>query len=482
MADSIKKQTLSGIKWSAIESYANQGIQFLLGLIMARLLLPSDYGIIGMVAIFFAVSQSFVDSGFGEALIRKQDRTEVDFSTMFYFNIFVAALCYVILFFIAPYIAIFFKEPILTDVVRVVGITVIINSFKIIQTTKFTIEVNFKSIAKASLISRLISGVLGVFFAYTGHGLWSLVYQNIIASVLDVCLLWKISNWRPQWKFSWKSLTNMFSYGSKILASGLIHTLYININTLCIGKFYSPADLGYYSRGCQFPQLLGQNFTSVVQRVTFPILAKIQDDDDRLVGVYRKYIKLVSMFLIFALMLLVALGKPLVLVLLSDTWSDAVIYLQIFAFAMMTDHVTQLNLNLLKVKGRSDLILKLEIVKKTISFVILIAAIPLGVLAICISKVVYSQIATFINTYYSGKLFGLSYASQIKDFLPYVMLSIISCAPTFVLSFTGISNTILLIGGVLISPLLYLGMLYLSRDSVFIEFCIPVLKKVFKHK
>lgn len=481
MGDSIREKSLSGIKWSAVESYASQGIQFLLGLIMARLLLPSDYGLIGMVAVFFAVAQTFVDSGFGEALIRKLDRSEVDFSTVFYFNIIVSIICYGLLYLIAPFIADFFNEPILKDIVRVVGLTVIINSFKVVQTAKFTIDVDFKAIAKATIISNLISGVIGIFLAYQGAGVWALVYQNLLSCILNVIILWYISRWRPRLIFSNESFKELFNYGSKILGAGLLHTLYVNVNTLCIGKFYTPADLGYYTRGCQFPQLLGQNFTSVVQRVTFPILAKIQNDDKRLVEIYRKYIRLMSLVLIFALMLLAALGKPLIGLLLGSKWLEAVIFLQIFSFAMMTDHVTQINLNLLKVKGRSDLLLKLEIVKKSVSLLILFASIPLGVVAICFSKVIYSQVATYINTYYTGKLFGLTYWEQLKDYAPYFIYSVLACLPAFLLTFCDhLHNIEILLIGISISPVIYFILLKLNRDSIFIEFILPAIRKFTK--
>lgn len=253
MGEGIRDKSIAGIKWSAIESYANQGIKFILSLVMARQLLPSDFGLIGMVAVFFAVTQTFVDSGFGEALIRKRNQSDVDYSTVFYFNIVVSIGCYVVLFFCAPLIALFFEEPILKDLVRVVGLTIIVNSFKVVQTSIFIIDVNFKAIAKATLTSNLISGIIGIILAYHGVGVWALVCQNIIACVLNVIILWIISKWRPLLIFSRESFKDLFNYGSKILGAGLLNTLYQNINTLCIGKFYTPSDLGYYTYGCQFP-------------------------------------------------------------------------------------------------------------------------------------------------------------------------------------------------------------------------------------
>lgn len=481
MGESIRDKSISGIKWSAIESYANQGIQFILGLIMARLLLPSDYGLIGMVAIFFAVAQTFVDSGFGEALIRKLDQSEADYSTVFYFNIFVSIVCYAVLYLFAPLIAIFFDEPILRDLVRVVGLTVIINSFKVVQVARFTIDVNFKAIAKATVISNLISGIVGIALAYHSVGVWALVYQNVLSCILNVMILWYTSKWHPLLIFSWESFKDLFNYGSKILGAGLLHTLYVNINTLCIGKYYTSENLGYYTRGCQFPQLLGQNFTGVVQRVTFPILAKIQNDDKSLIEIYRKYIRLMSLILIFAIMLLAALGKPLIVFLLGSKWMEAVIFLQIFSLAMITDHVTQLNLNLLKVKGRSDLLLKLEIIKKTISLVILFISIPFGVVAICFSKVIYSQIATYINTYYTGRLFGLTYWEQLKDYGPYFLYSVLACFPAHLMTYCRqLGNIIILLIGVVTSIVIYILILRTRKDRIYFEFVEPLFLKLTK--
>ena len=481
MGEGIRDKSVSGIKWSAIESYANQGIQFILGLIMARLLLPSDYGLIGMVAIFFAVAQTFVDSGFGEALIRKLDQSEADYSTVFYFNILVSIVCYAVLYLFAPFIATFFDEPILRDLVRVVGLTVIINSFKVVQVARFTIDVNFKAIAKATVASNLISGVIGITLAYYGVGVWALVCQNVLSCILNVMILWYISKWHPQLIFSWESFKDLFNYGSKILGAGLLHTLYVNVNTLCIGKYYTPSDLGYYTRGCQFPQLLGQNFTGVVQRVTFPILAKIQNDDKRLIEIYRKYIRLMSLILIFALILLATLGKPLIILLLGSKWMEAVIFLQIFSLAMLTDHVTQLNLNLLKVKGRSDLLLKLEILKKIFSLVILFASIPLGVVAICFSKVIYSQIATYINTYYTGKLFGLTYWEQLKDYGPYFLYSVFACFPAYFMTYCHqFGNLMILLIGAVCSIIIYILILRTRKDRIYFEFIEPFILKLIK--
>lgn len=427
----IKQETLSSVKWSAIEKYSVQIVQFLLGIIMARLLTPADFGAIGMIGIFFAISNTFIDSGLNGALIRKLDRTDVDYATMFWFNLAVSIICYVVLFAIAPWVAIFFKMPVLKIVLRIQSVTLIINALATVQSTRLTVALNFRAIAKINLSSSIVSGIAGVCFAYNGCGVFAIVYQTVLYSIINTVVLNIYNRWLPQRIFSIKSFREMFGYGSKMLASGLLNTIYNNLTPIAIGKFYKPSDLGYYNRGTNIATLPVSNINGVLTKVTYPILAQLQNDDEHLIRVYRKYIIITSMLIFFCCTLLASIGKPLVILIYSSKWSECVIFLQIYAFAIMFDHICSINLNLLQVKGRSDLFLKLEIIKKTISTLILFAAIPFGVLAICISKIIYTQIAVFINTYYTGKLFGLGYFTQIKDFSKYFIFSIVTCLPSF---------------------------------------------------
>lgn len=479
MSESLKSQSLSGIKWSAIERFGVQGIQFIIGLILARLLSPSDYGIIGMLAIFMAISQTIIDSGFSKALIQKQDRTEVDFSTAFFFNIVVGIVCYLSLFFSSPFIATFFNEPILKDVLRVLAINLFLNSLAVVPVAKLSIKVDFKTQSKASIISTLLSGTLGIILAYRGVGVWALVAQSVSHSFVNVVLLWGLLKWRPQWQYSWESFKKLFGYGGNVLVAGIISTIYANINTLVIGKFYTPKDLGFFTRGNQFPALLSTNITAILQRVTFPILSKIQDDTQRLISVYREYIKISSLGIFFLLSLLASLGKPLIELLLTDKWLDATIYLQVFCFALMFDHLCQINLNLLYVKGDTKYILRLEIIKKSISFVILLISIPFGVLAICLSQVIYSQIAVYINTYYTGKLYNFGYIKQIKDYLPYLLLAQFACIPSWALQSLDLHPLLILSIGGIISSALYILLLYFKKDEIFNKYIISEIKKQF---
>ena len=471
----LKEKTLSGVKWNAIGRFSTQGVSFVISILLARILTPSDYGVVGMIGIFMAIAQTFIDSGFGSALIRKKDCTDEDFSTAFYFNIVVGVVCYLILFLAAPLIANFFDTPILKDIVRVLSINLFLNSLSIVQTAKLTAAVDFKSQAKVSLVATIVSGCVGLAMAYSGFGVWSLVYQSVSSSAVRTLLLWMITKWKPLRIFSKQSFKYLFGFGSKILSASLLHTIYSNLTTILIGKFYTSKDLGYYSRGESLATLPSSNLTGILQSVTYPILSKMQDDDARLVSVYRKYIRITSMVIFFGMFLMAALAKPLILTLLTDKWLESVIFLQVFCFAYMFDHICQLNLNILYVKGRSDLVLRLEIIKKTISISMIVAAIPFGVLAICISRALYTQIALIINTYYTGKLFGLGYWEQVKDFIRYLVCSLIAVLPAFLLSFTSFPSGIALIVGGCFSCLIY--WVFLHKDESFAELLNMVLKR-----
>lgn len=392
---------------------------------MARLLLPSDYGMIGMLAIFLQLSQTFVDCGFTNALIQRKERTETDFSTVFYCNVLIAVVLYAILFFSAPLIAGFYNLPQLTEVTRVISLNFIFASFSAVHKTKLTINVDFKTQSKASLAAALISGGIGIAAAYTGMGVWALVCQSVLNSLLLTALLCYFVRWRPLLKFSRQSFNSLFSFGSKLMMANFINIIYKNLYTLIIGKRFSAVMLGYYTRAEQFASFPPYNINAVISRVTYPILSSIQDDNRRLADAYRKYIQL-SSFLIFPLMVgLTALAEPVIRLLLTEKWMGIVPLLQILCIAWMYDHISAINLNLLFVKGHSDWALKLEFIKKTIATTILFASIPFGLEGMCWGRVLYSLIATYLNSHYTKSLIGLSFRQQMKDILPSMTLSFV---------------------------------------------------------
>lgn len=419
--------------WSTVERFSVQGVGFIVMILMARILTPDDYGLVAMLTIFIAISQSLVDSGFSQALIRKQDRNETDNSTVFYFNIGVGVLLYLILFLCAPLIADFYNEPILKPITRVISLSVLINSFVVVQRALLTSRIDFKTQAKASMSAAIISGIVGISMAYTGYGVWSIVWYQLTNLTVNVGLLWVLSKWRPRLVYSWKSFRELFGFGSKLAASGILDTLYNNIYLIVIGKIFSAADLGYYTRASQFSQFPSSNLSGIIQRVTYPVLCTIQNDDDRLRNVYCRFLRL-SAFIVFPLMIgLAAVAKPLILLLLKEQWSFSIILLQIICFSMMWYPIHAINLNLLQVKGRSDLFLKLEIIKKCIGVAILCATVPMGLIAMCIGSIFSSIICLVVNTHYTGKLIQVGFLTQMRDLLPTLAYSLTTGILVFVI-------------------------------------------------
>ena len=422
---SLKEKTVKGLMWSSIDRFSTQGIQFVFSILIARLLLPSDYGAVAMLNIFLAISQTFIDSGFSTALIRKLDRTEADFCTVFYFNIVVGLFFYAILWLTSPYIAAFYEIPLLEDITKVVALTFVFSSFSGIQNAKLSIAIDFQTKAKISVTVTLFTGVVGLWMAYSGYGVWALVVQSVFSSLLRTVLLWVFVRWVPQLVFSWRSFKEMFSFGSKLLASGLLDTIYGNIYTLVIGKFFSSATLGFYGRAGSFVQFPSSNLTGVLQGVTFPVLCSIQNESERLASAYKRFLRM-SAFIIFPLMVgLAAVADPLVRILLTDKWEGTIYLLQILCFSSMWYPIHAINLSLLQVKGRSDFFLKLEIIKKIQGVIVLCVTLPMGIVAMCYGGIVSSLLCLVYNTYYTQKLIGYGYVAQMKDLLHILVHSLV---------------------------------------------------------
>jgi teichuronic acid exporter len=420
----LKDKTISGLLWSFIDNFSRQGITFVVGIILARMLTPREFGLIGMTTIFIAISQSFVDSGFSQALIRKKNCTQTDYSTVFYFNLVMAMLVYAILYFSSGAISRFFDEPQLKMIIQVLGLGLIVNAFTIIQRTRLTKRIDFKLQTKISVIAVIGSGTLGIIMAYHGYGVWSLVTKTLAGFALTSLFLWIWNGWMPSLVFSKKSFREMFSFGSRLLASGLINTGYQNIYLLVIGKYFSAEELGFYARADQFKNLPSQNITSVIQRVSYPVLSSIQDDIPRLKAAYQKLIKSTMLITFVAMMGLAAIAEPLVITLIGEQWLPSVIYLQLLSFVGMLYPLHAINLNMLNVQGRSDLFLRLEIIKKLMAIPVIIIGITLGIKFMILGMIVNSMIAYFLNSYYSGRFLSYSSLEQIKDILPSFLLAV----------------------------------------------------------
>jgi O-antigen/teichoic acid export membrane protein len=423
---SLKQKTISGLLWSFIDSFAGLGISFIVGIMLARILSPEEFGLIGMLAIFIAIAQSFITSGFSQALIRKQDCNAADYSTVFYFNIVVGILFYLLLFLSAKSIADFYNEPVLEQLVKVLGLVLVINSFTIIQSTLLTKRIDFKLQAKISVISSVVSGIISIYMAYKGFGVWSLVAQTLLKNAINSILLWFWNQWKPIWQFSTSSFKELFSFGSKLLVSGLIDTIYRNVYYLIIGKYFAAAELGYYTRADQFQALPSQSLQGIIGRVSYPVLSSIQNDIPRLREAYKKIIRS-SMLITFVLMLgMAAAARPMILTLIGEKWEPAVIYLQMLCLVGMFYPLHALNLNMLQVQGRSDLFLRLEIIKKVLAIPIILVGIFWGIKAMIVGMMINTLIAYYLNSYWSGRFIGYSFTAQIKDILPSLFMATVT--------------------------------------------------------
>lgn len=415
---SLKQKTINGLFWSFIDSFATQGVQFIVGIILARILSPREFGLIGMITVFIAISQSFVDSGFSNALIRKKNCTQKDYSTVFYFNLLVGVLFYIILFFSASTISAFFEEPQLTLLLKVLGIGVVLNAIAIIQRTILTKEINFKLQTRVSVVASVGSGTIAITMALLDYGIWSLVALTLARFGLNTLFLWIWAKWKPLKVFSKKSFNELFAFGSKLLISGLIDTIYRNVYYLIIGKYFSAKELGFYTRADQFKAFPSQNLNAIITRVIYPVLSRIQDDKEKLRLAYQKIIR-TTMFITFSLMLgMAAVAKPMIITLIGEKWMPSVIYLQMLCFVGMFYPLHALNLNMLQVQGRSDLFLRLEIIKKILAIPTIIIGIIWGIKIMIGGMMVNTLIAYYLNSYWSGKMIGYSFNQQVKDILP----------------------------------------------------------------
>lgn len=459
MQNSLRDKTARGVGWSFVDNMANSGITFLVGIVLARLLAPEEYGVMAMIAIFIAVSDSIIDSGFSNALIRKINIERIDYNTVFYFNLVISVSLYVVLFFASPAISAFFREPVLTKVMRVIGYVLIINALSIIPRTIFVRNVNFKTQTKVSLIASISSGIVGIGMASFGMGVWSLVGQQLSRQFLNTIFLWIYCKWKPVLEFSVKSFKEMFGFGSKLLISGLLDTIYKDIYYLVIGRFFTSAILGQYTRAQQFNTIFSSNLTTVVQRVSYPVLSSIQNEPERLREAYKKIIKS-TMLITFACMLgLAAVAKPLVIILIGEKWLPAVGFLQIICFSGMLYPLHAINLNILKVKGRSDLFLKLEVIKKLLAIGPIILGVFLGIEYMLWGSVFNSFVAYFLNSYYSANLINYPTIEQIKDILPTFCISMVVSAIMWCFSFLNLSVYLLLplqlMLGIILACLIY---------------------------
>jgi len=481
---SLKQKTVSGLLWSFVDTFVGQGLTFIVGIILARILSPREFGLIGMITVFTAVSESFINSGFSSALIRKKDCTNIDFSTVFYFNLTAGILFFLILFFTAPFIADFFDEPQLKPIVQVLGIVLIIDSLTLIQRTILTKRIDFKLQTRISVIASLGSGVIAIVMAYKGFGVWSLVAQRIAKEGLNSIFLWLWNRWKPLLVFSMQSFRELFGFGSKLLVSGLIDTLYQNIYYLIIGKYFSAQELGYYTRADGFQRTPSQSLNGVIGRVSYPVLSSIQDDKPRLKNNYQKLIRS-TMFITFVLMLgMAAVAEPMIITLIGEKWRPSIIYLQMLSFVGMMYPLHALNLNMLQVSGRSDLFLKIEVIKKILAIPTIMIGVIWGIKIMIIGMMVNTLIAYYLNSYWSGRFIGYSFKQQVIDILPSFGLALMMAVFVYLLGlFLPFSYLWVLIIQIIAGALFILLFCEITRfrDYIFVkEIVIEKLKDIRK--
>jgi teichuronic acid exporter len=432
--NSIKEKTIKGLFWSFIDSFSSQAITFIVGIILARLLDPQDFGLIGMITVFIAVSQTFIDSGFSQALIRKEKCSEKDFSTVFYFNIIAGIIFFCVLFSLSPLISGFFNEPKLLILIRVLSFVLIIDSLTIIQRTTLTKLINFKLQTKISIVAVVVGGGVGIATALTGWGVWSLVFKTLSQRFTNSILLWVWNRWRPRAGFSKTSFKDMFGFGSKLLISGLLDTLYKNVYYFIIGKYFSAKELGFYTRADQFQALPSSNIDGIISKVSYPVLAGIQNDPVQLKAGYKRLLTS-TMLITFVLMIgMAAVAEPLLITLIGEKWRAAIIYLQLLCFVGMMYPLHALNLNILKVKGRSDLFLRLEIIKKSLAIPVIFIGIFYGIIALICSMFVLNIAAYFLNSMYSARLIGYPVKEQLLDIFPSFFIAILAGIFTYCIS------------------------------------------------
>lgn len=432
--ENLKYKSKKGVYWTFFNQMSNNGLSFVVGIILARLLTAEDYGITALPSIFIALSAVVIGGGFGTALIRKPEISEADLSTAFYYSFGMGLLMYACLFVAAPWIADFYNTPVLTDLVRVTALTFIWGALSTPQTVLLQRRLDFKTQARISITNNILGAGVGLTLAFTGYGLWSLVIMGVVSSFTSLIQKWLAVRWLPSARWSKESFRYLWNFGNKLMASAFLDVGYNNLTPLIIGKFYSPADLGIYNRAKGYACLPAQQGTSVIQQVTFPVLSKAQNDDELLRNAYRKMLK-VSAFVIFPVMtMLSALAKPFIVILVTDKWIDSVLLLQIICFSMMWYPIHAINLSLLQVKGRSDLFLRLEIWKKVLGLTVMACTLPFGLVYFVSAGIASSLICLFINTYYTGKLINVGFGKQMRDLLPTFSLSLLIFAIVLIMN------------------------------------------------
>lgn len=432
---SFKRKAISSFFWSGLEQFGTQLTSLIVAVILARLLLPADFGLIGMILVIVALGKSLLDAGLSQSLVRSKEVTDEEYATVFFFNVATAVVLYLIVYFIAPLVSRFYDQPLLTEILRWYALIIVIHAFGAIQRTRIVKLLRFKLLFKIHIPAILLSGITGILLAIAGYGVWSLVTAAVLQSIVMTVLLWVFGKWMPPFVFSVKKLKRHFNYGSKLLFAGIIDVAYTNAYAVIIGKYFAVSELGFYNRADSLKQIPVQNVGAVLNKVSFPLFATIQDDPDRLRKSYVVLMKTVLFVIAPILLISAALAEPLFRALLTEKWLPAVPYYQILCFAGLLYPINAYNLNLLKVKGRSDLFLKLELIKKGVGIIAIACTLPFGIVPLLWGSVAVSVCAFFINSHYTASLIQFSAGSQLKMILPILTVAGLVAGSVFFVDF-----------------------------------------------
>ncbi len=468
-------RTLVNFIWRFAERCGAQLVTFIVSIVLARILTPSDYGTIALVTVFTTILQVFIDSGLSTALIQKKDADDLDFSSVFYFNFVICIILYLIMFVSAPFIADFYKDSSLVSIVRVISLTLIISGVKGVQQSYVSRHMLFKRFFFSTLGGTIFSAVLGIIMAYAGFGVWAIVFQQLSNNAIDTLILWITVKWRPIKKFSWSRLKNLLSFGWKMLASSLLDTVYNNLRNMIIGKLYTSADLAFYNQGDRFPKLIVTNINTSIDSVLLPTMSNEQDNHVRVKDMTRRAIK-ISTYIMAPLMIGLAFcAKPIVQIVLTDKWLPCVPYLQIFCISYLFWPIHTANLNAIKAMGRSDLFLKLEVIKKFIGMILLLITMNISVMAMAYSLLISGLISQVINSWPNRYLLKYSYIDQIKDILPNIVMALIMGGFVYFISYLNLPSLVSLVVQILSGGIIYLILSILTKNDSFI-YLINILK------
>ena len=467
--------------WRFAERCGAQLVTFIVSIVLARILSPEDYGQIALITVFTTIMQVFVDSGLGTALIQKKDADDLDFSSVFYFNFVICLILYAVMFVAAPFIAGFYNNSSLTPIIRVISLTIVISGVKGIQQSYVSRNMLFKRFFYSTLSGTVFSAFLGIALAYAGFGVWAIVAQQLSNTTIDTLILWLTVKWRPKKKFSWERLTGLLSFGWKMLASGLLDTVYNNIRSLIIGRMYSSSDLAFYNQGKQFPNVIVSNINTSIDSILLPAMANVQDEWERVKSMTRRSIKTSTYIMAPLMMGLAFCAEPIVSLVLTDKWLPCVPFLRIFCITYMFYPIHTANLNAIKAMGRSDLFLKLEIAKKIVGMALLLSTMWFGVMAMAYSLLISSVLSQIINSWPNRKLLNYRYLDQLKDILPGIVLAIFMGCCVNLVGLLHLSNTVTLLIQIPMGAAIYIGAsaaIHLESYDYLMGMIRPVLKKL----